>query len=96
MSQENVEILRQVYEGGTDQDLEILLGYATDDIVWISDPRVPAGGTYAGKDAVGGYIAEMPIFPGSVIEVDDVIDLGEDRVLGIATLRGAPADGPGR
>ncbi len=78
MSEENVEILREAYEGGSDQGFEILLSYATDDIVWTSDPRVPAGGTYVGKDAVRGNFAEMrSAFPDVVIEVDEIIDLGE-------------------
>ena len=95
MSQKNVEILRQVYEGGPDQGFEILLGYATDDFVWISDPRAPAGGTYTGKDAVGAYVTETKsVFAESKFEVDEIIDLGEDRVLGITAFRASPSDGP--
>jgi hypothetical protein len=43
MSQENVEILQAVYELAQARTVERLLELATEDIVWISDPRFPGG-----------------------------------------------------
>ena len=36
----------------------------------------------------------MAVFDESTLVVDDLIDLGDDRVLGMTTIRAAPADGP--
>ena len=43
MSQENVDILHRVYELTETRGVEGLLELATDDIIWISDPRFPGG-----------------------------------------------------
>jgi ketosteroid isomerase-like protein len=94
MSQPNVEILRKVYDAPADDRIETLMRAATDDFVWISDPRMPGGGTYRGKDSARGYLTQMAIFDESTLVVDDLIDLGDDRVLGMTTIRAAPADGP--
>jgi ketosteroid isomerase-like protein len=94
MSQQNVEILRKVYDAAADDRIETLMRAATDDFVWISDPRMPGGGTYRGKDAARGYLTQMAVFDESTLVVDDLIDLGDDRVLGMTTIRAAPADGP--
>ena len=50
MSQENVDILHRVYELTETRGVEGLLELATDDIIWISDPRFPGGGTRVGKE----------------------------------------------
>jgi ketosteroid isomerase-like protein len=94
MSQPNLEILRKVYDAPADDRIEALMRAATDDFVWISDPRMPGGGTYRGKDAARRYLTQMAIFDESTLVVDDLIDLGDDRVLGMTTIRAAPADGP--
>jgi ketosteroid isomerase-like protein len=52
MSQENAEILRRVYQLAEARGVEGLLELATDDIVWISDPHFPGGGTHNGKKNV--------------------------------------------
>jgi ketosteroid isomerase-like protein len=67
---------------------------AFDDFVWVSDPRMPGGGTYRGKDDARGYLTQMAVFDESTLVDDDLTDFGDDRVLGITTIRAAPADGP--
>jgi ketosteroid isomerase-like protein len=90
MSGENVEIMRRLYESNSQQALVDLLA---DECVWISDPKMPGGGTYKGRAAVRQYLDRMLVFEDGTIEVHEIIDLG-DRALGITTFRAAPADGP--
>ena len=52
MSQENIEVVRRVYKLTEARGVEGLLELATDDIVWISDPRFPGGGRHNGKENV--------------------------------------------
>ena len=95
MSRENVEIVRKVYEAAEDAGgIEVLLGFATDDFVWTSDPQMPGGGTYSGKEAARRYLNETYVFDEAEIEVDEIIDLGDDRVLGITAFRATPGEGP--
>jgi ketosteroid isomerase-like protein len=94
MSEQSVEILRGVYEAEADDRIEALMRVAADDVVWISDPRMPGGGTYRGKEDARGYLTQMAIFDESTLTIDDLIDLGDDRVLGMTTIRAAPAGGP--
>jgi ketosteroid isomerase-like protein len=90
MSGENVEIMRRLYESKSQQALVDLLA---EECVWISDPRMPGGGTYTGKEAVSRYLDGMFVFEDGNIEVHDIIDLG-DRALGITTFSARPPDGP--
>jgi hypothetical protein len=43
MSKENVEVLQTAYQLAEARGAEGFLDYATEDIVWISDPRFPGG-----------------------------------------------------
>ena len=55
MSQENIEVLRKAYELAESRGVEGLLDFATEDLVWISDPRFPGGGrTWAKRTSGGG------------------------------------------
>ena len=96
MSDSNVATLRKVYEAsqldGAD-GVEAVLAFFCDDTVWISDPRMPGGGTHRGKEEVRTYLSDLSIFGDTRIESQEIIDLG-DRVLGMASFRASPPDGP--
>ena len=93
MSDENVQLLRGVYGAPGDKAFGALLEIASDDIVWVSDPRVPGGGTFRGKEATSRYLDGLGVFEQEALEVERLVDLG-DRVLGITTIRAKPPDGP--
>ena len=92
MSQENVEVARRMYEAAATEGIDAMLRYAADDAVWISDPGVVGGGTFRGKADVRAYLMELSVFEDEVIEVHEIIDVG-DRVLGVATFRATAAEG---
>ena len=91
MSDENARLLRGIYETGDDA-FGALLEIASDDIVWISDPRMPGGGTFEGKEATGRYLERLGVFTQEALDVERVVDLG-DRVLGMTTIRAKPPEG---
>lgn len=93
MSEENVEVVRRVYELAEAQGVEGLLELATEDVVWISDPRFPGGGTHEGKENVRGWLTKLWIYDEVSIDVEEIIDL-DDRALGITRFRGVSADAP--
>jgi len=93
MSQENVEVLHRVYELAEARGFEGLLELATEDIVWISDPRFPGGGTHTGKESVRRWLITLWIYDEVSIDVEEIIDLGE-RALGITHWHAVPPDAP--
>jgi ketosteroid isomerase-like protein len=93
MSQENAEILRRVYQLAEARGVEGLLELATDDIVWISDPHFPGGGTHNGKKNVRRWLTELWIYDQVSIDVEEIIDL-DDRALGVTRFHGVSADAP--
>ena len=93
MSRENVEVLRRIYEVAEVRGVEGLLEFATDDIVWISDPRFPGGGTYTGKDNVRGWLSKLWIYEDVSVDVEEIIDLG-NRALGVTRFHGVSLDAP--
>ncbi len=93
MSQENVEIVRRLYKLAEVQGVEGLLELATDDIVWISDPRFPGGGRHNGKENVRRWLGKLWIYDEVSIDVEKIIDL-DGRALGITRFQGISADAP--
>lgn len=93
MSQENVEVLRKAYELVELRGAEGFLDLATEDVVWISDPRFPGGGTHRGKENVRRWMTELLIYDEVSIEVEQIVDL-DDRALGITHVYGLPQGGP--
>jgi ketosteroid isomerase-like protein len=93
MSQENVDIVRRVYELTEARGVDGLLELATDDVVWISDPRFPGGGTHVGKENVQQWLNKLWIYDEVSIDIEEIIDL-EDRALGITRFHGVSADAP--
>src|SRR3954447_16706365 len=93
MSEENGAVLRRVYELAEARGAEGFLELATDDIVWISDPRFPGGGRQNGKENVRRWLAELWIYEEVSIEVEEIIDL-DQGTLGITRFHGSSADTP--
>jgi ketosteroid isomerase-like protein len=93
LSQDNVEIVRRVYKLAEAQGVEGLLELATDDVVWISDPRFPGGGTRSGKADVERWLRELWIYDEISIDVEEIIDLN-DRALAITRFHGVSAGAP--
>jgi len=69
------------------------LDFATEDLVWISDPGFPGGGTHIGKEDVRRWLNEIWIYEEVSIDVDEIIDL-DDRALGITRWHAVPPDAP--
>jgi hypothetical protein len=62
MSEENIEVLRKAYAQATARGVEGILEFATEDVVWISDPRFPGGGTHMGKENVRRWLNKIWIY----------------------------------
>lgn len=93
MSRQNVEIVRQVYEVVEARGVEGLLELATDDIVWISDPRFPGGGRHSGQEDARRWLAKLWIYDEVSIEIEEIVDL-DDGALGITRFHGVSGDAP--
>lgn len=93
MSQRNVEILRAAYVEADARGAEGLLDAATEDVVWISDPQFPDGGTHIGKQNVRLWLGKIWIYEELSIDVEEIIDL-DDRALGITHCHAVPEHGP--
>ena len=93
MSEENVQLLRGLYETPGEEGFSALLEIAADDIVWVSDPRIPDGGIFEGKGATRRHLDGLNVLKLEALDVERIVDLG-DRVLGMTTIRAKPPDGP--
>jgi uncharacterized protein len=93
MSQENVEIVQEVYRLAEAQGVDGLLELATEDIVWISDPRFPGGGIHKGKENVRRWLMTLWIYDEMSIDVERIMDL-DDRALGITRFHAVSHDVP--
>jgi uncharacterized protein len=88
MSQENVEIVRSVYEAANRGDRERTLGFLHPDIVIDATRRVFNPTTYVGMDGVRRFFADMDEIWGEFgLELVELIDAG-NRVVVIGRLVG--------
>jgi ketosteroid isomerase-like protein len=95
MSEENVEIVRRLFEvfrqGMERGDLGAWFDSEdlADDFEWITPPGVPGLGTYRGRE---GFLEFMRIwtedFEDWSVELEGLIDAGDDRVVGLFHQRG--------
>jgi ketosteroid isomerase-like protein len=70
-----------------------LLELATEDVVWISDPRFPGGVIYRGKENVRRWLTTLWIYDEVSIDVEEIMDL-DDRALGITRFHAVARDAP--
>jgi ketosteroid isomerase-like protein len=99
MSEENVEIVRRVFEEASRSDpetkfdaldpdsLAVIVKYLDPDIEFHEDSRFPEAGVYRGVEAVRDYWGRFTEnFDQFTFEVEDVVDIGGERVLVLLTL----------
>ena len=97
MSQENVEVVRAVYEAGGAGDLPRAMAGIHPEIVWEAIESAPDFGTYRGHEGVTAYMQGwLDDFYDMGMELREVIEAGDRLVIvqrGAATGRGSDARG---
>jgi ketosteroid isomerase-like protein len=88
MSQENVEIVRAMYEQFARGDFSAW-DDLPDDVEFVTSPEVPDAGTYRGVAAIRWMKAWVESFEGHTIEAREIIDAG-DKVFVAILQRGRP------
>lgn len=81
MSQQDVETIKGAYEAFGRQDIPGLMEAFADDIDWYTPETLPWGGTFKGKEEVGGFFAGLAEKLEDLrAEPDEFLDAG-DRVV---------------
>jgi ketosteroid isomerase-like protein len=87
MSQENVEIVRGVYDGWCSGDVTSALQYLDPEIVWEAIPDAPDAGTYRGHAGVRRYMEDwLGDFDILSMHFEEVID-ADDRLVIVQCAR---------
>jgi ketosteroid isomerase-like protein len=97
MSQENVEVARQVWRAYNNQGLEAALDYFAGDIVCEDFPELPDRATYEGKEGFRErYRHFTEIWGDFVMKPVEFIDAGDDVVVAVIAMtgRGMGSDAP--
>ena len=93
MSQENVEIVRRLYEAVNQGDFATAAECIHPEIEFHTYARSPEAGVYRGKDAVREYNESLfGRFESTRFEVEELVDAG-DRVVIVTTQRAVPKGG---
>jgi ketosteroid isomerase-like protein len=82
MDDANLAVLRKVYDALGSGDFGTLMGLLSDDIKAHLPGRSPLAGDYAGKEAVGGYVARLAELSGGTLRFEPhaVVATGEHGV----------------
>ena len=92
MSEENVELVRRIYEATNNGDIDAVVLYFHPEIEFRAYPRYSEG-VYHGKQAVREYIENVwEHFESVRIEVDELLDAG-DQVVVVTTQHPVPKRG---
>jgi ketosteroid isomerase-like protein len=82
MSEENVEIVRRMYDAWQDGDYEAALAYFDPEVEWSEPPDNPGARTWHGHEGVNGAVATwVGAWESFRHELRELIDCGDDRVL---------------
>jgi ketosteroid isomerase-like protein len=89
MSQENVEVIRDIVAAMNEGDFERALAHHSDDVVFEA-PAGIRGGTFRGREAVSEWFTDwFRIFDWKVhAEIREIAEVGDDGVLMVFVLRG--------
>jgi ketosteroid isomerase-like protein len=92
MSQENVEIVRPIYDSLTRRDWDAVFRDTHPDFE-MTTQRGPTAGTNRGREAVQAFIEDaMAAFDNLVFEPEEVLENG-DQVVAVVTTRARPKEG---
>lgn len=90
MSEQNVQVVRGIYEAIASRNIPAVLGALAPDVEWLSPESLPYGGTHVGPQAVGEqYFGGFMTYVDDDfrLEAEDFLDAG-DHVVVIARLSG--------
>jgi ketosteroid isomerase-like protein len=89
MSQENVEVIRDMTAASNEGDFERALAHLADDIVFEA-PAGIRGGTFRGREAVAEWFGDWwRIFDWNVhTDIREIAEIGDDCVLLVVAVRG--------
>ena len=89
MSRENVEVVRTFYEAYNARDTDLLASLVAEEFRFRSVFVGVEGRDYAGPTAFPGYCADLDeAWEYFWLELEDVLDAGPDRVLGLMQVHG--------
>jgi uncharacterized protein len=81
MSEENLQVVRDLYEAASRRDLDALFRLAHADMEWETDPRLPNAGIYRGREEIQGFMEDQAApFDRTVFEPERLIASGEHVV----------------
>ena len=88
MSQENVEVVRQLAVAVGERDLATLLGLTDPDVEWHTTvSAISEGGAYHGHDGVRQYVDDLrEAFETFEVRLDSALDVG-DLVIAVGAVR---------
>jgi ketosteroid isomerase-like protein len=90
MSQENVEIVRAVFDQFARGDFGRWFDLTTDDFEFVTSPEIPDAGTYYGAEARRWIAAWVQSFEGHTMEATEISDAAGDNVFAGFLQRGRP------
>src|SRR5262245_9083844 len=90
MSEQNVEIVRSIYEAVNRRDFDAAFRNQAPDVEYTTPPRGPIAGTYRGREELRGVWEEMSTaFETRTYEPEEFIESG-DQVVVVAKARMRP------
>lgn len=93
MSEGNAGTVRQLHEAFDRQDIPGFLEHLDEGVQWEAPSSLPYGGSFTGREAVGGFFAQLPEhFEELAVTVHELIEAG-DVVLDICTISGRGKSG---
>lgn len=87
------DLIRQAYDAFAQGDIPGVLDVLADDVTWDVTELVPQGGSFQGKEAVGGFFQRLgELYEELGLDIHDLVD-GDNRVAGVGTASGKLREG---
>ena len=95
MSEQNVTIVRNVYESFAAGDVDAVFAAMDPDIEWDESEGMPYGGTYRGREAIVNnvFVPILADVEGFTAAPDEILPLDGTRVVALGRYGGQGANG---